>query len=133
MQEMRPILTAQIAGWRARERIVTSIETVTVYAFIALTLTAPLIADLPVGLIAFLVIWLGGSCLAGAVVPRRWMLAIPATAFLVLLAVLMLGVSDSELLTDPLSIIAVWVLTMGEVGGLLLGFAIASNRRHGEP
>jgi len=97
-----------------------------VYGYAALAVALPFIADLdpPFGL--FLVVWLVGSCIVGILVPRQWVFAIPAAAFVVLLFISMQGYTESEFLSDALSGVALLVLTVGELVGLAVGYTIVS-------
>jgi hypothetical protein len=88
----------------------------------ALMLALPFIGDRSGSVEVPIAIWLAGSFLAGILVPRRWMLAIPIVVFAMLLGVLVLGISDSEFFSDPLSSIGLFVLAGGQIAGLLAGF-----------
>jgi hypothetical protein len=87
-----------------------------------LMLALPFIGDRSESVEVPIAIWLAGSFLAGILVPRRWMLSIPIVVFATLLGVLVLGISDSEFFSDPLSSIGLFVLAGGQIAGLLAGF-----------
>jgi hypothetical protein len=100
-----------------------------VYGYIALILALPFLADAGPPFVLFLAVWLGGSGLAGAFVPRLWMFALPPVVFAALLFVMMSGYTDTEFMSDPLSSIALFVLAGGECAGLAAGYAAAISRR----
>lgn len=83
----------------------------------------PFFADMNPPAVVFFAVWLGGSAVAGAVVPRRWMFVFPVAAFAVLLVVLSQGYTDSEFLSDPLSSVGLLFLAAGELAGLAVGYA----------
>jgi hypothetical protein len=97
--------------------------------YVGTILLLPFIADADPSFGVFLLIWVGGSCIAGAVIPRLWMFAIPVGVLGVLCAVLMLGYTNSEFLSDPLSIVALFALTVGEFVGLAAGYTAVSALR----
>lgn len=94
-----------------------------IYGYAALILSLPFVADTGLPFVLFLAFWLGGSGLAGALVPRRWMFAMPLAALAVLLVVMVQGYADTEFMSDPLSGIALFVLAGGELAGLAVGHA----------
>lgn len=96
-----------------------------VYVYAALMLALPFIADADSSGAAFVGAWLGGSAVAGWLVPRRWLFTVPIGAFVVLMFVLMTGYTDSEFLSDPLSSVALVFLAGGELVGLAVGYALA--------
>lgn len=59
-----------------------------VYAYAAVALSLPFIADADPPSLVFFGAWLGSSTAAGYLVPRRWMFALPVGAFVVLMFVL---------------------------------------------
>lgn len=100
---------------------------VTLATYVALILGYPLVGEQDIPGAAFYLGWLGSSFLAGVLIPRRWMLLVPSVVCVVLLGVMIAGVSDSQLLADSLSGVALMVLAAGETGGIRLGFAVASR------
>lgn len=100
-----------------------------VYAYAAVALGLPFIADADPPALVFFGAWLGGSVAAGFFVPRRWMFALPIGAFVVLMFVLTEGYTDSEFLSDALSSVALLVLAAGQLGGLAVGYGAAHRAR----
>jgi hypothetical protein len=100
-----------------------------VYGYTALILALPFLADADPPFVLFLACWLGGSGLAGALVPHRWMFALPLVALAALFVVMMSGYVDTEFLSDPLSSIALFVLAWGELAGLAAGYAVVKRKR----
>ncbi len=98
-------------------------------AYVAIILGYPLAGDDDVNATVFFVGWLGSSFLVGFCVQQRWVLAIPALVGGVLLCVALAGLSSSELLSDSLSSIAVFMLTGGEIVATWIGIATASRFR----
>jgi hypothetical protein len=94
--------------------------------YVALIMGYPLAGDQGISGVAFYLGWLGSSLFAGILVPKRWMLAVPSAVCAVLLGAMVTGASGSELLTDPLSGVALLVLAAGETGGIRAGFAAAA-------
>jgi hypothetical protein len=56
------------------------------------------------------------------------MFALPPVAFAVLIFVMTSGYADTEFMSDPLSSIALFVLTGGELAGLAVGYAAVRSR-----
>jgi hypothetical protein len=106
-----------------RDDKVTMTMAFVVYGYTALILALPFLADAGPPFALFLAFWLGGSGLAGALVPRRWMFALPLVALAALLVLMMSGYADTEFMSDPLSSIALFVLAGGEFAGLAAGYA----------
>jgi len=104
-------------------------EELGVWAYGALAVALPFIADQTSRVGIFVAIWLGGSFAAGVLVPRLAMLLAPVVALALLVVILMLGLTESEFLSDSLSIIAIWVLCLGEVALLLAGIELGKRRR----
>jgi hypothetical protein len=98
-----------------------------IYAYGALMLALPFLADAGAPSVVLLVAWLGASWAAGALIPRRWMFAVPFVVLVVLVVVLMGGYTDSEFLSDPLSIIALFTLAAGELFALACGYGTAAG------
>lgn len=97
-----------------------------VYAYAALALALPFVADLDPPFGIFMALWLVASCVTGVVVPRLWVFAIPIAVFVVLLFVSIQGYTESEFLSDALSSIALFVLAAGELVGLAVGYTVVS-------
>jgi hypothetical protein len=102
---------------------------VAIYAYAALVLALPFIADADPPFAVFVAVWVGGSALAGALIPHTWVFLIPVVALVLLLLVMFMGYSGTEFLSDPLSSIALLALTMGEWVGLALGYTAVSVAR----
>jgi hypothetical protein len=98
----------------------------TAVAYTALMVALPFIGDESDAVAVPFTLWIGGSVAAGAVVRRRSMLWIPPLVFVILLAVLALGLSNSEFFSDPLSGLALGMLGLGQLAGLLAGWLVAT-------
>lgn len=118
-------MTMEVSPWLRRWIVVC----IVLIAYVAVILGYPLIGDDDVNATVFFVGWLGSSFLVGSCVPQRWVLAIPALVGSVLLCIALAGLSNSELLSDSLSSIAVLVLTGGEIVAMWVGMATASRFR----
>lgn len=94
-----------------------------VVLYVALILGYPLFGDEDLNGAVFFVGWLGSSFLAGLCVPRDLMMLVPVLVGGVLLWVVLAGLSESEMLTDSLSSIAVVMLAGGEIIGIRFGIA----------
>jgi hypothetical protein len=97
-----------------------------IYAYGALLLALPFIADADVPFPVFLAVWIGGSVVAGASISHWLVFVVPVVALVVLVFVMFMGYSDTEFLSDSLSILALHVLTMGEFLGIAVGYTAVS-------
>jgi hypothetical protein len=95
-------------------------------AYVAVILLYPLFGGQDISAPLFLLGWLGSSFVAGLCVPRDWMLAVPVPVGAILIFAAWGGLSESELLSDALSSVAVIVLTVGEIVAVRVGIAAAS-------
>lgn len=111
---------------------ITVFVAVTIYAYAALLLALPFIADADPPFAVFLAVWVGGSAIAGAFISHWLVFLIPVVVLVVLLFVMFMGYSDTEFLSDSLSSIALYALTMGEFVGIAIGYTtvlVARARR----
>lgn len=106
--------------------LITILVAVAIYVYAALLLALPFIADTDLPFVVFVAIWVGGSAIAGAFIYHWLVLLVPVAAFVVLSFVMFMGYSDTEFLSDALSIIALLVLTVGEFVGIAVGYKVAS-------
>jgi len=102
------------------------------YAYAALSLALPFLADANPPPVMFVAIWIGGSALAGALAPHRWIFVVPLLTFMVLTFLMLQGYTESDFLSDPLSIIALFTLTAGELVGAAVGYTVVSAVRSGK-
>lgn len=110
-------------------RQITVFVALAMYAYAALLLALPFIADADPPFAVFVAVWVGGSAIAGAYISHWMVFVIPVVVLVVLLFVMFMGYSDSEFLSDPLSSIALYVLTMGEFVGIAIGYKAVSVAR----
>jgi len=100
-----------------------------IYAYAALLLALPFIADADLPFAVFVAVWVGGSAVAGAFIPHWLVFLIPVVVLVVLLFVMFMGYSDTEFLSDSLSSVALYVLLMGEFVGIAIGYTAVSVAR----
>jgi hypothetical protein len=100
-----------------------------IYIYAALLLALPFIADGDPPFAVFLAFWVGASAIAGAVIYHWIVFVVPVVVLVVLLFVMFMGYSDTEFLSDPLSSIALYALTMGEFVGIAIGYTAVSVAR----
>lgn len=100
-----------------------------IYAYAALLLALPFIADADPPFAVFVAVWVGVSVIAGAFINHWIVFLVPMVALVVLLFVMFMGYSDTEFLSDPLSSIALFALTMGEFVGIAIGYTAVSVAR----
>ncbi len=99
---------------------------IVLYALLVVAL--PFVADTDIPWVIYLMLWLGGPCAAGVFAPWPPLVGITLVAVVVFTAVLFTGAVDTEFFMDPLSIIALVVLTGGELMSLGLGSALRVRR-----
>jgi len=110
-------------------RPITVFVAVAIYAYAALLLALPFIADADPPFAVFVAVWVGGSVIAGAVISHWLVFLIPVVVLVILLFVMFMGYSDTEFLSDSLSSIALYALTMGEFVGIAIGYTAVSVTR----
>jgi hypothetical protein len=104
-------------------------------AYAVLVLALPFLGDLGVPTVLVAVLWIGGSYVAGMLAPWHLMAIIPIAAAVVFV-ILIQGeaASDVTFFADPLSILAVPALVVGEVLALYFGSdTMRSRQRKASP
>jgi hypothetical protein len=100
-----------------------------VYAYVGMILALPFMEawvsdDAGISSVLLFPMWLGGSVIAGALVPRRFIYVVPIMALVALECVAFGGYSDSGFFSDPFVVIALVTMAGGELAGLWAGFAL---------
>ena len=103
---------------------------ITAVAYAALTLGLPFLGDLEVPTVLVVVLWIGGSCVAGMLVPWYLIAVIPIAAAVVFVIIIHReAASDYAFFADSLSVLAVPPLVVGEVLALYFGSDMMRSRR----
>jgi len=106
---------------------------VTAITYTALVLALPFLGDVGVPTVLAVILWIGGSYVAGMLVPWHLMAVIPIAAAVVFVIIIEREAAlDSTFFADPLSIIAVPPLAVGQVLALYFGSDMMRSRRRKE-
>jgi hypothetical protein len=100
-----------------------------IYAYAALLLALPFIADADLPFAVFIAVWVGGSAVAGAFISHWLVFLVPVVVLVALSFVMYMGYSDTEFLSDSLSSIALYALMVGEFVGIAIGYTAVSVAR----
>lgn len=102
----------------------------TAVAYAALVLALPFLGDFGVPTVVVVALWVGGSYIAGMLAPWHLMAAIPIAAAVVFVIIIHSEAAlDSTFFADPLSILAVPPLVVGEILALYFGSDMMRSRR----
>jgi len=111
------------------QRPITVPMALAIYAYAGLLLALPFIADSGIPFAVFVAAWVGGSAVAGAFISHWSVFLVPVVVLVVLLFVMFMGYSDTEFLSDSLSSLALYVLMMGALVGVAIGYMAVSVAR----
>jgi hypothetical protein len=103
---------------------------ITAVAYAALVFALPFLGDFGVPTVLVAVLWIGGSYVAGMLASWHLMAIIPIAAAVVFVIIIQGEIaSDATFFADPLSILAIPPLVVGEVLALYFGSDMMRSRR----
>lgn len=104
----------------------------TAVAYAALVLALPFLGDFGVPTLLVVALWIGGSYVAGMLAPWHLMALIAIAAAVVFVMIIHSeAASDVTFFSDPLSIVAIPTLVVGEVLALYFGSDMMRSRSRG--